>query len=313
MVDRRIVPDLRWIAQRFPIYVTDGYSGPLPDGEHVGCHGCHVKHSDHYNGLAVDIVPAATEATAATPTGAAITRLAHWAEPLQNRPRAPFRWVGYDGDAGHGCGNHLHLSWDHAPAPQFQLAEWVEVFPTGGGRHGKPASRPRPPASSRSPPPAARAASRPSAAASLPRGERLVRTQAGGVSPRDCRSRIGGRCAASCLPPIARPLAARRLRLRPTTTTPVACLEGASAYLAPSTTRPARCELSGETPISDCLAENQKGGDLATVGDGDGRGGDRAERRGARRARRRGEPAARLPARRRPARRRARPTASTPS
>ena len=57
MVDRRIVPDLRWIAQRFPIYVTDGYSGPLPNGEHVGCHGCHVKGSDHYNGLAVDIVP----------------------------------------------------------------------------------------------------------------------------------------------------------------------------------------------------------------------------------------------------------------
>ena len=24
MVDRRILPDLRWIAQRYPIYVTDG-------------------------------------------------------------------------------------------------------------------------------------------------------------------------------------------------------------------------------------------------------------------------------------------------
>ena len=33
----RILRDLRWIAARFPIYVTDGYSGPLPDGEHVGC------------------------------------------------------------------------------------------------------------------------------------------------------------------------------------------------------------------------------------------------------------------------------------
>ena len=30
MVDRRIIPDLRWIAERFPIYVTDGYSGRLP-------------------------------------------------------------------------------------------------------------------------------------------------------------------------------------------------------------------------------------------------------------------------------------------
>ena len=57
MVDRRIVPDLRWIAQRYPIYITDGFSGRLPDGEHVGCRGCHVEHSDHLNGLAVDIVP----------------------------------------------------------------------------------------------------------------------------------------------------------------------------------------------------------------------------------------------------------------
>ncbi len=57
MVDQRIVPDLRWIAARYPIYITDGYSGPLPNGEHVGCDNCHVKNSDHYNGLAVDIVP----------------------------------------------------------------------------------------------------------------------------------------------------------------------------------------------------------------------------------------------------------------
>jgi hypothetical protein len=128
MVDRRIVPDLRWIAKRFPIYVNDGYSGPLPSGEHVGCHGCHVKHSDHYNGLAVDIVPLNGSA-ACDSAWRGITRLAHWAEPVQNRPRAPFRWVGYDGDAGHGCGHHLHLSWEHAIAPMFELAEWVEVFP----------------------------------------------------------------------------------------------------------------------------------------------------------------------------------------
>jgi hypothetical protein len=148
MVDSRIVPDLRWIAQRFPIYVTDGYSGPLPNGEHVGCHGCHVKHSDHYNGVAVDIIPINGSAKCDA-SWRGITRLAHWAEPQQNRPVAPFRWIGYDGDAGHGCGNHLHLSWEHAVAPQFQLAEWVEVFPVGSQstkprRHKKrkPAAKP---------------------------------------------------------------------------------------------------------------------------------------------------------------------------
>jgi hypothetical protein len=140
MVDSRIVPDLRWIAQHYPIYVTDGYSGPLPNGEHVGCNMCHVKGSDHYNGLAVDVVPLNGDGKC-DETWAGITRLALWAEPVQNQPVAPFRWVGYDGDAGHGCGNHLHLSWQHALAPQFQLAEWVEVFPVGN----QPARQPRNP------------------------------------------------------------------------------------------------------------------------------------------------------------------------
>ncbi|MGD9734800.1 MAG: hypothetical protein AB7V58_04210 [Solirubrobacterales bacterium] len=130
MVDSRIVPDLRWIAQRYSIYVTDGYSGPLPNGEHVGCDECHARGSDHYNGLAVDLVPAEPSPSCDS-HWAPITALALWAEPLQNEPVPPFRWVGYEGDAGHGCGNHLHLSWNHAPAPRFALAEWVEVFPVG--------------------------------------------------------------------------------------------------------------------------------------------------------------------------------------
>jgi hypothetical protein len=151
MVDRRIVPDLRRLAARYPIYVTDGYSGPLPDGEHVGCSDCHVKGSDHYNGLAVDLVPVGGGSTCDA-SWKPITRLALWAEPEQNKPIPPFRWVGYEGDAGHGCGNHLHLSWNHAPAARYSLAEWVEVFPTGENEEvGKPrrkgAPQPQPPPS----------------------------------------------------------------------------------------------------------------------------------------------------------------------
>jgi len=142
MVDRRILPNLRWIAKRYPIYVTDGYSGPLPNGEHAGCHGCHVRGSDHYNGLAVDIVPLeASSRCDENWTG--ITNLALWAEPTQNHPVQPFRWVGYEGDAGHGCGHHLHLSWNHALAPQFSLAEWVEVFPVSATAP-KPIARKKP-------------------------------------------------------------------------------------------------------------------------------------------------------------------------
>jgi len=146
MVDKRILGDLRWIAARYPIYVTDGYSGPLPNGEHVGCNQCHVKGSDHYNGLAVDLVPLNGTPGKCDATWAPITRLAEWAEPEQNKPVPPFRWVGYDGDAGHGCGNHLHISWQHSPAAMFQLAEWVEVFPVGPATGRKPRSpRPTPP------------------------------------------------------------------------------------------------------------------------------------------------------------------------
>jgi hypothetical protein len=48
--------------------------------------------------------------------------------------------------------------------------------------------------------------------------------------------------------------------------TPVACREGAGVYLAALRPAPGTVELKGETPISECLAENQSGGDLATVG-----------------------------------------------
>jgi hypothetical protein len=128
MVDRRIVPDLQYLADTYPIYVLEGYAGPLAGVGQVGCRKCHVKHSDHFNGLAADIVPIYWDGQGCDRSWRPVARLAHWAEPRQNRPRLPFRWVGYNGDYNHGCGNHLHLSWDHAPAKRFKLADWVTVF-----------------------------------------------------------------------------------------------------------------------------------------------------------------------------------------
>lgn len=49
--------------------------------------------------------------------------------------------------------------------------------------------------------------------------------------------------------------------------TPVACLEGADAYVSALGAAPGEVKLGGEAPISECLAENQQGGDLATVGE----------------------------------------------
>jgi Ca2+-binding RTX toxin-like protein len=121
-VDRRLLRDIRWMRARYKIAITDGFAmqGHAPNGEHP-------------IGVALDIVPG--------PGGSwrDIDRLARFAEPRQNRPRAPFRWVGYNGDANHGRGNHLHLSWNHAPARRGRPPRWVQVLtggkprPTGAG------------------------------------------------------------------------------------------------------------------------------------------------------------------------------------
>ncbi len=52
----------------------------------------------------------------------------------------------------------------------------------------------------------------------------------------------------------------------PDDSTPVACLDGAGAYLGALGDAPGKVRLSGEVPINECLAQNQTGGDLATVG-----------------------------------------------
>jgi hypothetical protein len=48
--------------------------------------------------------------------------------------------------------------------------------------------------------------------------------------------------------------------------TPVACLESSGAYLVALKNAPGAVALRDGTPISGCLVENQKAGDLATVG-----------------------------------------------
>lgn len=48
--------------------------------------------------------------------------------------------------------------------------------------------------------------------------------------------------------------------------TPVACLDGPGAYLGALGDAPGKVRLGGGVPISDCLAVNQMGGDLASVG-----------------------------------------------
>ena len=124
-LDRRILPDVLYLIRRYHVRITEGYGtiGHEPFGEHP-------------LGLAVDIEPGAGG------TWADVARLARWAEPRQNHPRRPFRWVGWNGDFNHGdpsvckprlgCAPHLHLSWSHSPTPPRHLARTVWVFQVGG-------------------------------------------------------------------------------------------------------------------------------------------------------------------------------------
>ena len=121
-IDSRLLPDIRYLKAKYHIFITDGYSlRPI-----------HAHGGEHPLGLAIDIIPG--------PGGSwdDIDRLAKWAEPRQNHTRAPYRWVGYTGDANHGRGNHLHLSWMHAPARFGHVAQWVMTFdvrrPPGSGQ-----------------------------------------------------------------------------------------------------------------------------------------------------------------------------------
>jgi TP901 family phage tail tape measure protein len=93
-IHQSIAGDVQSLIQKYKLLITDGYA---PTG--------HDPNGEHPLGLAIDAVPGAGG------SWGLIDQLARWAEPVQNQPIDPFRWVGYNGDAGHGTGDHIHLSW----------------------------------------------------------------------------------------------------------------------------------------------------------------------------------------------------------
>ncbi len=137
-IDRRLLTDLRRLVRRYKIFVTDGYS--LSD--------VHAANGEHPLGLALDIVPDRERGG----TWNSIDRLAAWAEPEQGEPRAPFRWVGYDGDANHGRGHHLHLSWSHSVSSPGRPARTVYTMRCPSP--ATPTPPPAPPPAPEPPPPA---------------------------------------------------------------------------------------------------------------------------------------------------------------
>ena len=121
-IDRRLLRDVGWIVRRYHVNITSAYS----------LSRVHESKGEHPRGLAVDLVPGAAG------SWGDLARLAKWAEPHPDMPRAPFKWVGWNGDRGHGdpahckprrgCFAHLHLSWQHADGPRARPAAWVDVL-----------------------------------------------------------------------------------------------------------------------------------------------------------------------------------------
>lgn len=77
-IHRSILPAVNELIKKFKIAITDGWAS-----------GGHSGNSDHYWGGALDIVPGRGG------NWGLVDKLARLAEPRQNQPVHPFRWVGY--------------------------------------------------------------------------------------------------------------------------------------------------------------------------------------------------------------------------
>jgi hypothetical protein len=129
-IDRRLLADVRWMKRRFDIFITDGYSTDP----------AHARNGEHPIGLGADIVPNWDKGGTWKKIGA----LARKTEPEQDHPIPPWRWVGWNGDAGHGRGHHLHLSWMHSETEPEDPARVVYTR-----KCPKPPAEPPPPQESK--------------------------------------------------------------------------------------------------------------------------------------------------------------------
>ena len=124
--DRRIVADVVLLTRGYGLNLTDCFGGPP-----------HDSHGEHPLGLAADLVPVDGDWNRAL----ALARAAGWSPACAASGcggRGPFRVVLYNGFPGHGDPAHtdtphLHVSWQHSPAPPFTRAGEVLVLTATGG------------------------------------------------------------------------------------------------------------------------------------------------------------------------------------
>jgi hypothetical protein len=124
--DRRIIPDVLVLTSSFGLRLSDCFGG-YP----------HETRGEHPLGLAADLVPIDGDWSRTLSLAAA----AGWSPRCASDgcvDRGPFRVVLYNGFPGHGDPAHtrtphLHLSWQHSPAPPFTRAREVFVLTATGG------------------------------------------------------------------------------------------------------------------------------------------------------------------------------------
>jgi hypothetical protein len=123
--DRRIIPDVVLLIRSYGLTLND-------------CFGTgHELHGEHPLGLATDLVPSDGDWSRTL----GLARAAGWSPTCAAAGcpgRGPFRVVLYNGYPGHGdpahtSTPHLHLSWQHSPAPPFTRAREVFVLTASGG------------------------------------------------------------------------------------------------------------------------------------------------------------------------------------
>jgi hypothetical protein len=124
--DRRIVSDVVLLTSSYGLTLTDCFGGAP-----------HETRGEHPLGLAADLVPVDGDWNRTL----ALARAGGWAPECASTGcpgRGPFRVVLYNGFPGHGDPAHsrtphLHLAWQHSPAPPFTRAREVLVLTATGG------------------------------------------------------------------------------------------------------------------------------------------------------------------------------------
>jgi len=123
--DERIIADVLLLVSRYRLAVSDCFGLGKDRG------GPHATRGEHPLGLALDAGPARGDwdlvDRLARDLGWRRACAASGCEGAASL-NAALRAIYYTGYPGHGRGDHIHISWKHAPAAPYNPAAWVAVF-----------------------------------------------------------------------------------------------------------------------------------------------------------------------------------------